>query len=335
MTAIGRRHFLAQLAGLAAGLAACGAAPARPGPSAKLARVGFLSSTTAEGAEEQEAAFKARFAELGWAEGRNVAFTVRFSDGDEKERLDYYAAEMVKLGMDVVVAKTASSIQAMRRLGPPIPVVMDAQGSDPVNTGFIESFAHPGTGITGVGGIVQGTREKRVEILHKSFPNVAKVGILWTRGPAGDVPYQATADAAVKLGLEPVSMRAERAEDIAGLFESELVPAGQGLIALESAILASYASQIVSLAASHRLPGVYPMKQFDLAGALVYYGPDNLAINRRAADYVDKILRGANPSELPVEQPSQVEFVVNLVTAKAMGVTIPQAILAQATRVVQ
>ena len=323
---IGRRKFLATLVGVAAVAWPLAARAQQP---AKLPTIGFLGAGTLSAWSLWVGAFVQRLRELGWIEGRTVVIDYRWAEG-RTERYAEIAAEFVRLKVDVIVT-VGGAVAAAKQATATIPIVFAAAG-DPVGSGMVASLAQPGGNVTGLS--VQSTDlvGKRLEILREIFPDVRRLAII------GNVEYAATvlemgeAQAAARtLGLEVVRSEIRRAEDIAPAFEA-LKGAAQALFVCPDATINANHARINTMALAARLPTMHGLREIAEAGGLMSYGPNYPDLYRRAADYVDKILRGAKPADLPVEQPTKFDLVINLVTARALGIEVPATLLAAPTR---
>jgi putative ABC transport system substrate-binding protein len=325
---IGRRKFLATLGGAAAGWPLA----ARAQQPAKLPTIGFLGAGTLSAWSLWVGAFVQRLRELGWIEGRTVVIDYRWAEG-RTERYAEIAAEFVRLKVDVIVT-VGGAVAAAKQATATIPIVFAGAG-DPVGSGMVASLAQPGGNATGLS--VQSTDlvGKRLEILREIFPDVRRLAII------GNVEYAATvlemgeAQAAARtLGLEVVRSEIRRAEDIAPAFEA-LKGVAQALYVCPDATINANHARIYTLALGARLPTMHGLREYVEAGGLMSYGPNTPDLYRRAADYVDKILRGAKPADLPVEQPTKFDLVINLVTARALGLIVPPSLLARADEVIE
>jgi putative ABC transport system substrate-binding protein len=308
---------------------------ARAQQSERLRRVGVLIGV-ADDAQGQArlAAFRKGMQDLGWSEGRNIRFDIRFSEGDSG-RARAYAAELLALAPDAILANTAPVVSALQQQTRTIPIVF-VQVLDPVSSGFVESLARPGGNVTGFSGYDFGLGVKWLELLKDVAPNVTKVCVLrdpTIPGGSGALGAIQAVASSLKVELVPVDVR-EEVSIQRGLAASAGVING-GLIVAANPGASVHRDLIVALAARYRLPAVYPYRFFATSGGLISYGSDNLAEWRQAASYVDRILKGANPADLPVQQPTKYELVVNLKTAKTLGLEIPSSVLARADEVIE
>jgi putative ABC transport system substrate-binding protein len=301
----------------------------------KIAKIGYLAPATPATAAQNVEAFRQRLRELGYVEGKTFVLELRYSEA-RGERLPELARELVGLKMDVIVAVTDRAIAAVKRETQTIPIVM-INSSDPVGTGFVASLGRPGGNVTGLSNISAELSGKRLELLREAVPGLSRVAFLWNPDVRGNVlDYKETEGAARSLRVELQSVEVSHAEDLDRAFsavtnqgaQALLLPAGNPVAFANRGPIASYAQR-------NRLPSMYAAREFVDAGGLMSYGPSGPDSRRRAAIYVDKILKGAKPAELPVEQPAKFELVINLKTAKALGLTIPQSLLRRADQVIQ
>jgi ABC-type uncharacterized transport system substrate-binding protein len=328
-----RRAFIGTLAGglVAAPLAAEAQQPA------KIARIGYLSNNLAGNPLAREA-FLQRLRDLGYVEGRNLVIEYRDAEGNA-ERLPALAAELVALKVDVIVAAAGTRVamvakQATRTL----PIVFIGAG-DPVTSGLVTSLARPGGNVTGLSLLFPELAAKGLEHLKQAVPGVSRVAVLLEPGAVPEPTYKdilkGAGVAARALGVRLQVVEARGPEDFDRAF-SDMTRARAGALAvLSTPMFASERRRLGDLAAKNRLPTVFQFREYVDAGGLMSYGPNIADLNRRAATYVDKILKGAKPADLPVEQPTKFELVINLKTAKALGLTIPPSLLGRADEVIQ
>jgi putative ABC transport system substrate-binding protein len=278
-------------------------------------------------------AFRQGLRDLGYVEGQSIALEYRFADG-KLERLPALAAELVRLKVDIILAEGVSGVQAAQHATGTIPIVFPT-AFDPVGAGLVASLARPGGNITGVSFHDPALMGKRLELLKMAVPGVTRVAYLWHSSPNSAPSLHETETAARALGvqLQPVEVRAPYPFDQA--FATMTAAHADALITQPSGVFWYRRTQIVDLAARTRLPGIFPDRELAEAGGLMTYGPSVAANFRRAATYVDKILKGAKPGDLPVEYPMKFELVINLKTAKALGLTIPPTLLFQADEVIR
>ncbi len=328
-----RRTFLGRLAGwlLAAPLAA------EAQQAAKVARIGFLATNLAANPHEHEA-FLQGLRDLGYVEGRNVVIEYRSAEG-KLERLPALAAELVALKVDVIVAAAGTvAALAARQATRTLPIVFIAVG-DPVTTGLVTSLARPGGKVTGLAAFTPELVGKWLELLKQAVPGVSRVAVLWQPGAVGERTekdiLKGAEVAGRALGVRVQFVEARGPADIERAF-SDITRARAGALTVVSTpMFGSERRRLVDLAAKNRLPTVYSFRGYVDAGGLMAYGPNLADMYRRAATYVDKILKGAKPADLPVEQPTKFELVINLKTAKALGLTIPPSLLQRADEVLQ
>ena len=271
--------------------------------------------------------------DLGYVEGKNIAIEYRYTEG-ELDRLPDLAAELVRLNVDVIVTSAISSVQAAKKATATIPIVFASVG-EAVDSGLVSSLARPGGNATGLTFLAPELDGKRLELLKEAFPKVTRVAFL-LRVPAvrGD-PLKEAEAVAKTLGLRLQSVGVKGPDDFESAFKAAKSGGAEALLVISNPLSNTHRARIVDLAAKNRLPGIYPSPDFVEAGGLMSYAPDFLYNWRRAATYVDKILKGTKPADLPVEQPKKFEFVINLKAAKQIGVTIPPNVLARADRVIK
>ena len=325
---IDRRAFIAT----AGGSIIWGAAVAsRAQQAGKLPTIGFLGAD-ASAFSPWTAAFVAHLRELGWIEGRNITIEYRWSQG-RTERYAEIAAEFVRLKVDVIVT-VGSAVPTVRQATASIPIVF-AVGIDPVGSGLVASLAQPGGNVTGLSIQANELAGKRLEIARELVPRLHRLAIMFNVGNAQPVLEMGETQAAARLlGFEVVPLVIQRPEDIASAFQALKNRADALYVAVDQLIVANRTS-IVTSALGARLPTIFSTSDFVKAGALMSYGPSYTERFRHAADYVDKILRGTKPGDIPVDQPTKFELVINLKTAKALGVTVPHSVLRRADEVIE
>jgi ABC-type uncharacterized transport system substrate-binding protein len=325
-----RRTFVST----AAGALLVKAFPANAQPAKKVPRIGVLVPGAPATASHLTAAFTQGMREHGYVDGQNVVVERRFGD-NRAERISEIAAELVRLKVDVIVTSSDLGIAAVKQQTQTIPIVM-ANSSDPVGTGFVASLARPGGNVTGLTGISSELSAKRLELLKEVVPGLSRVAIVWNPDLRGAVfEYKETASAARALRLQLQAVEVNRADDFDRAFSALTTGRAEALIVVPSPLAFANRGQITSLAQKHRLPTLYGQREYVDAGGLIAYGSNLADAWRRAATFVDKILKGAKPGELPIEQPTKFELVINLKTAKALGLTIPQSLLLRADEVIQ
>jgi putative ABC transport system substrate-binding protein len=304
--------------------------------AAKIARIGILALNRAAAPHVPEA-FLQGMRDLGYVEGRNLAIEYRDAEG-KPERLHALAAELVSLKVDVILAGGTPQALAAKQAARTLPIVF-VGAADPVTSGLVTSLARPGGNVTGLSILAPELVGKRLELLKQAVPEVSRVAVLWQPGAMGERTEKDTQKgaevAARALGVRPQFVEARGPEDFDRAF-SEMTRARAGaLTVLPSTMFSNERRRLVDLAAKNRLPAVYQSREFVDAGGLMAYGPNFADLFRRAATYVDRILKGAKPADLPVEQPAKFELVINLKTAKALGLTIPPSLLQRADEVIQ
>ena len=294
--------------------------------------IGFLGSGTPSAWSQWTAAFVQRLRELGWIEGRSVAIEFRWAEG-RVEHLAEIVAELVRLKVNVIVTSGTPPVVAAKQATSVIPIVFAAVG-DPIGTGLVASLARPGGNVTGLSIQATDLAGKRLELLREIVPGLRRLAIVANADASPAmlemVEVQATARA---LGLEVATHEIRRPEDIAPALES-LNGRAEALYVCNDPLVTTNRIRINTLALSMRLPTIYNVREFVEAGGLMSYGPNFLDLYRRAADFVDKILRGAKPADIPVEQPTKFDLVINLTTAKALGLAIPETFLLRADEVI-
>jgi len=323
-----RRDFITLIGGAAAWPLA-----ARAQQSGKLPTVGLLGATTPVVESQRVAAFVQRLRELGWIEDRTIAIEVRWAEG-RTERFGEIAAEFVRLKVDVIVTAGTASVIAAKQATSVIPIVFASAG-DPLGTGLVASLARPGGNITGLSALLRDTATKRFELLREVVPNLRRLAIIANvDNPATVLETRELQATAPTLGLEVAAFEIRRAEDIAPAFEA-LKGRADALYVAPEPLVNTNRVRINTLALGARLPTMHGLREYVEAGGLMSYGPSVPDQYRRAADYVDKILRGAKPADIPVEQPTKFDLVINVTTAKALGLTIPPSLLARADEVIE
>jgi putative tryptophan/tyrosine transport system substrate-binding protein len=314
----------------------CGASTAVQAQDSKsMPRLGYLSAADQNGNDRDRLmVFRNALRELGYIEAKNIRIEYRFAEG-ELDRLPKLAAELVRAKVDIIVTAGNEAVQAAKGATQSIPIVMAFSG-DPVGAGFIASLARPGGNITGLSRINVELTAKRLEILNETVPRASRIAVLLN--PEGRVPMLALKEAqatAQKLGLQIQPLEMQTPDDIENAFRAAVKERAGALMTVAGGFTGFYRSRIIALAAKSRLPAMYNNASFVELGGLMTYAPDQREEFKRAALYVDKIIKGAKPADLPVEQPKKFDFVVNLKTAKQIGLTIPPNVLARADRVIK
>jgi putative ABC transport system substrate-binding protein len=324
-----RREFITLLGGAAAAWPLAARAQ-QPG---KLPTIGFVVAGTPSSYGPWVAVCVQRLRELGWIEGRTIAFEYRWAEG-RTERAAEIAAEFVRLKVDVIVTSATAVIVAAMQATSAIPIVFAAAG-DPVGTGLVASLARPGGNVTGLSNQTADLAGKRVELLRELVPDLRRLAIMANvGGPAVVLAMREVEVTARSLGLDVIPLEIRRGEDIVPAFEA-LSGRAEALYVLIDALTNIHRVRINTLALADRLPTMYAVREGVEAGGLMSYGPNIPSLYRRAGDYVDKILRGAKPADIPIEQPTKFDLVINLTTAKALGLKVPPTLLARADEVIE
>jgi putative ABC transport system substrate-binding protein len=330
---ISRRSFCRTL--LSGGIALLVATQVVRGqPVATIRRVGWLSSGSETSPADIYAAFKQGMRDLGWMEGKNVEYRFVYADG-ELNRLDALASELIRQQVDVIVAGNALTTRALQRATKTIPIVM-ASVSDPVGNEFVASLAKPGGNITGVTAQQEEVLGKRIGILHDVAPGARRVAILLNESnPTYAVFWAAAQKACASLGLVALRIDATTPAQFGAAVEEIVRQRSEAVVVAPDPVYLNERAKLHELMQATRLPVAYGWREHVVAGGLLSYGADLAATFRQVAKYVDKILKGAKPADLPVEQPTKFELIINLKTAKALGLAIPQALLLRADEVIQ
>ncbi len=294
----------------------------------KVLRIGTLLSGTRPSTPDwkQRWPFVQGLRELGWVEGQNIVIEDRWAEG-RTDRLHALAAELVRLNVDVILTRSWPAAVAAKQATTTIPIVITGAG-DPVGTGLVASLAHPGGNITGLGDLATELSAKRLQLLKEAVPKLSRVAVLWNSADGGmTLRFRAIQVAAQKLGVTVRPLAVQEPEDFDQAFVAMIQERTGALLVISDILTLSHRKRIIEFADQHRIPAMYESRGFVDAGGLISYGPILADVERRGAAYVDKILRGARPAQLPVEEPTRFELVVNLKTANALGLTIPQSIL--------
>jgi len=324
---IDRREFIAALGGAAAWPLA-----ARAQQAGKLPTIGFLGGSTAAAQSQWTSAFVQRLRELGWTEGRNVAIEYRWGEG-RNERYVQIAAEFVRLKVDVIVTSGGAAL-TVKQATSAIPIVF-AASNDPLGSGLVASLARPGGNLTGLSAQLADIAGKRAELLRDVVPGLRRLAIIANVGNSLAVLEMGEAQTAARtLGLEAITSGIRRDEDVVPAFDAFKGQA-QALYVCGDPLVTTNMNRINTLALGARLPTMQSSREFVQAGGLMSYGPNFPDLYRRAAEFVDKILRGAKPADIPVEQPTKFELIINLIAAKAIGLTVPPTLLAIADEVIE
>jgi len=299
----------------------------------KIPRIGYLTAAT-EGQSVRIEAFRQGLRELGYVEGKNIVIEYRYAEG-VADRFPNLAAELVKLKVDIIVVSGTPATQAAKNATKTIPIVMSSV-TDPVGTGLIASLAHPGGNVTGLSNLYEDLGGKQLELLKEAFRKISRVAVLWDPVNVGNVlmlKNLKVAAGALQITLQPLEVHIP--DDLEPAFAVIKREGASALSVLANSLVNTYSTRIVDFAAKSRLPAIYGESRWVDTGGLMSYGPDYTDLWYRAAIYVDKILKGTKPADLPVEQPTKFEFIINLKAAKQIGLTIPPNVLARADKVIK
>jgi putative tryptophan/tyrosine transport system substrate-binding protein len=331
-SAIQNRKLVGVVA-LAGAFAMCGAVAEAQQP-ARVPRIGYLTPSSPSAVTARQEAFRQGLRELGYVEGKNILIEYRYAEG-KVDRLRELAAELVRLKVDVIVTTSSAPTRAAKEATVTIPIIM-LQDNDPVGNGFVASLARPGGNITGLAALDPELSGKRLELLKEAVPKLSHVAVLGDStipGFAQVLRETELAAGAFKGKIQYLDVLSPK--DIETAFRAADKEHADGVLTMTSPVLFSRRPQLVDLAAKHRLPAIYHQSQYVEAGGLMSYGASFTNMDRRAATYVDKILKGAKPADLPVEQPTKFEFIINLKAAEQIGLTIPPNVLVRADRVIK
>jgi putative ABC transport system substrate-binding protein len=306
----------------------------RAGAAQPAARIGVLSPFSAAVAAPWHQAFRQGLRELGWIEGQNVTIEYRYANG-KNDRLPELAAELVRVKVDVIVTSIGTDALIAKSATTLVPIVMASAG-DPVAGGLVTSLARPGGNITGLTQMAPELAGKRLELLKQIVPNLSRVAVLWyPRGTTSPLSWKEMQVPARELGIRLQSLEVQSPADFVKAFHGATTARAAAVVVLPDPLFAGNLKQIAELATKTRLPSIFHLREFADVGGLVAYGVDRADMYRRAAAYVDKILKGTKPADLPIEQPTKFELVINLKTAKALGLTIPPSLLLRADQVIE
>jgi putative ABC transport system substrate-binding protein len=334
---LSRRQFVVGtgVAGLGL-LAGCGPVPFRPPPptAVKVHRLGYLSGTNPAGQARALDLFRQALADLGYVEGENLVIEYRWGEGDNA-RLAEPAVELARLPVDLLVVPGVPAARVVREATTTVPIVLAGTGGDPVAAGLAASYARPGGNVTGVTNLAAPLAGKRLQLLKEAVPSIARVAIFLDSGSFNSVPAEVWGRDAQAIGVQLQLLELRDAEEFDSAFEAAAREGADALLLAPSPLSNAHRPRIVQLAARLRWPAIYPQRQFVEEGGLMAYTASQADTWQRVAVHVDKILRGANPADLPIEQPMRFDFVVNLKTAQALGITFPHEILLQVTEVIQ
>jgi putative ABC transport system substrate-binding protein len=332
-----RRHFLQgslALAGLGL-LSGCGALPSPGQQAARAPRIGLVTSGSLASDAAWIEAFRQGLRELGYVEGQNIAIEYRYGEG-KTERYPALVTELVELKVEAIVVGGATATRAAKEVTTLVPVVM-VNVTDPVGLGLVGSLARPGGNLTGLSNLAPELAGKRLEMLKATVPQLARVAVLGDPSSPSHAPqWRQTESAARSLGVQVQSLEVrEPNPDFAGAFSAITTYGADALLTLAQPLIEVYWEQIADFTARRRMPAIFQRREFVGAGGLMSYAANIPELYRHGASFVDKILKGAKPADLPVEQPTRFDFVINLKTVQALGLTIPQEVLMQATEVIQ
>jgi putative ABC transport system substrate-binding protein len=327
-----RREFIALLGGAAAALPLT----ARAQQVVKIARIGWMSRGNATANDPNMNAFRQGMRELGYVEGRSFVMEPRYALG-KTELMPDQAAELERIGVDVIIAGPFEALQAAKQSTSRVPIIM-TPSADPAVTGIVESLDHPGGNITGITEMMPELTPERLKLLTQIVPNISRVAILWRPGTlslnAFGQMLNDTQATARSIGVQIQIVEAAKVDDFDGGFATITKERADGLIVLINPMYGIQQKQIIERAMNHKLPAIYEWKVFAQNGGLISYGADVQDVYRRAAVFVDRIFKGAKPADLPVEQPTKFELVINLKIAKALGLTVPPTLLGRADEVI-
>jgi putative tryptophan/tyrosine transport system substrate-binding protein len=300
----------------------------------KVPRIGFLSPVSPSATALWHQAFRQGLRDHGWTEGKNISIEYRYAEG-KSDRLPDLAADLIRLKVDIIVVSSGTDALAAKNATREIPIVMASAG-DPVAIGLVETLARPGGNITGLSQIAAELAGKRLELLKEIVPGLSRVAVLWNpQGRTSTLSWKEIQLPARELGVQLHSLEVRSSNDFDKAFKDVTRARAGALVIMPDPLFVTNLNRIADLAAKSRLPSIFHLTEFVDSGGLVAYGPDRSDQFRRAATYVDKILKGTKPADLPVEQPTKFELVINLKTAKQIGLTIPPNVLARADKVIR
>ena len=300
----------------------------------KIPRIGYLGANSLSINLDRPEAFRQGLRELGYIEGKNIVIEWRSAEG-KQDRLPALAAELVRLNVDIIITGGPPSTRAAKKATVTIPIVMGFD-NDPVGNGFVASLARPGGNITGLATLAPGISGKLLELLKEVVPRLSRVAVLGTSTQPGNAQSLSETELAARaFGVQLEYLDVRGPDDIETAFRAAGKEHADGILVLQSPIINSQRIHVADLAIKSRLPGIFPQSEYAKAGGLMYYGANTVDLFRRAATYVDKILKGAKPADLPVEQPTKFDLIINLKAAKQIGLTIPPNVLARAERIIR
>jgi putative ABC transport system substrate-binding protein len=308
--------------------------PAAAQQPTKIPRIGYLSGPSPSTSANRRQAFRQGLRELGYVEGKNIVIEYRYAEG-KFDRLPALAAELVGLKVDIIVTSGPQTTRPAKQATSTIPIVM-GQDPDPVGNGFVASLARPGGNVTGLATLAPELSGKQLELLKETVPKLSRVAVFGTSINPGNAQNLREVELAAKaFGVKLQYLDVLSPNDIETAFQAASTGHADAVLMLPGSVLVLRRAQLTDLAVKSRLPAIYPQAEFTEAGGLMYYGTNTPDLFRRAATYVDKILKGAKPADLPVEQPTKFEFVINLKAAKQIGLTIPPNVLVRADKVIR
>jgi putative tryptophan/tyrosine transport system substrate-binding protein len=324
--------------GLLVGLAFASVDLAEAQQQGKIPKIGWLGARPASGPRDSPSggaeAIRRELRALGYVEGKNITFEYRFADNN-LDRLPALADELVRLKVDVLVTPSTAEALAAKNATKKVPIVF-LGGADPVAAGLVDSLARPGGNMTGFTGIAPALAGKRLELLKEAVPKLFRIAVLWDpKGIGSKQSWEESQLSAKELGLQLYSMEVSSADKFEGAFKEATKAGSAALAIISSPFINSHQKRIADHAAKNRLPAIYPRDDFVENGGLMSYGPDRVEPYKRVASMIDKVLKGRKPAELPVEQPTKFELVINLKTAKALGLTIPPVVMMRAEKVIK
>ncbi len=300
----------------------------------KVPRIGVLSPFSPSDTARWHQAFRQGLHDLGWVEGKNISIEYRYAEG-RNDRLPDLAADLVRLEVDIIVAAVATDALVVQKATRTIPIVVASAG-DPVASGLVESLARPGGNITGLSQMAPELAGKRLELLKEIVPKLSRVAVLWNPQDRGStLSWKEIQPPARELRVQLHSLEVRSPNDFDKAFKDATSARAGALAIMPDPVFAANLKRVADLAAKSRLPSIFHLREFADSGGLMAYGVDRSDMFRRAATYVDKILKGAKPADLPVEQPTRFELIINMKTAKALGLSIPQSVLIRADQVIQ
>jgi ABC-type uncharacterized transport system substrate-binding protein len=324
-----RRAFIALIGGAAAWPSA-----ARAQRSGRVYRIGVLETAPAASNAANFDALRNGLRELGYVEGQNLVLDYRSVDG-RPERFPQLAAELLRLNVDLIVTRGTPAVMAVKNATGTVPVVMAASG-EPVGTGVVAGLARPGGNVTGLSALTSELVAKRLELMREAVAGIRRIAFLFNMGnPIAPSSWEEFKTAAPSLNLEAQLLDVRKSEDLVQAFDTAIAQRADAILVGNDTVMLANRRQVVELAAKHRMPAMYHAREFVDAGGLMTYGVSYPDLYRRAATFVDKIFRGARPADLPVEQPTKFELVINLKAAKALGIEIPPTLLARADEVIE